>query len=653
MVKSCIRSGVAFALLVAAAPASAEVTRVEVKTRADIAATGYEKLIGTAHFAVDPKDPHNRVIADIDKAPVNAAGRVEFTADIYIVRPKDATRSNGVAFLDVINRGRKTIMRFSRVNATAGDGEGTEPVACPAAPAAARSDEEFADADDLGDGFLTDKGYTLVFVGWQFDVRRSARSMAIDLPRAKGTTGLVRAEFTPCDGREAQTVTDLRGYPPVDPRGADTVLTVREGPFGTATTVPRDRYTIEGTTLRMAGGFQKGQTYQIAWRTADPPIIGLGLAAFRDVAAWLKHGADAPSPARYAYAFGSSQSGRFLRAFLYDGFNTDEQGRQVLDAVMAHIAGAARLNINERLGTPNALSMFVGTRFPFAASSQRDPLTGKVDGLLDNDRARANQPKIFFTNSSVEYWGGGRAAALIHTTPDGKADLAPPANVRVYYLAGTQHSPGRFPPKAVTGQQPVNPVDYWLVLRALFDSLDNWVRNGVEPPASQYPRLSDGTLAPRDALAFPAIPGVHSPKTIAGGRQDGHELPFLVPQVDRDGNDRAGVRLPDITVPLATYTGWNFRTPAIGAPDQIVELTGSCIVFPATPEQASRTRDPRPSISERYGSKEAYLAKVQSAAAQLVRERYLLQTDVPKVMDRAAAMWQFAVEPQSTDQAQH
>jgi hypothetical protein len=644
MMRALPLSLVVAGLVLATSPAGAEVTRVDVKTRTAIGATGYEKIVGTAHFAVDPRDPHNRVIADIDKAPVNAEGRVEFSSDIYIVRPTDPARSNGVAFLDVVNRGNKTIMRFSRVDASAGDGEGTEPVACPAAPAATRRGEEFADAAALGDGYLTASGYTLVFVGWQFDIRRTGRAMTIDVPRAKGTTGIVRAEFTPCDAREAQTVADLRGYPAVDPNGSDTVLTVREGPFGTATVVPRERYVIDGAAVRMAGGFEKGRTYQISYKTVDPPIIGLGLAAFRDVAAWLKHADDAPVRARYAYAFGSSQSGRFLRAFLYDGFNTDEHGRQVLDAVMAHIAGAARLNINERLGTPNALSMFIGTRFPFAASSQRDPITGKVDGLLENDRARANQPKIFFTNSSVEYWGGGRSAALIHTTPDGKADLAPPANVRIYYLAGTQHSPGRFPPKTVAGQQPVNPVDYWLVLRALLESMDNWVRKGVEPPASQYPRLADGTLVPRDKLAFPAIPGVRSPHTIAAARQDGHELPLLVPQVDADGNDRAGVRLPDITVPLATYTGWNFRNPAIGAPEQLVDLTGSALVFPKSGSDAAAVHDPRRPIADRYRSKDAYLAQVRTAAADLVRQRYLLERDVPAVLDRAAAMWQFTTQ---------
>jgi hypothetical protein len=439
-----------------------------------------------------------------------------------------------------------------------------------------------------------------------------------------------------------QTVADLAGYPAVDPNGADTTLTVRDGPFGTPQPIARDMFTVERNIVRVKAGFEKGRTYRIAYRAADPPIEGLGLAAFRDVASWLKHGADAPARVRYAYVFGSSQSGRFLRTFLYGGFNTDEHGAPAFDAVMAHIAGAARLSINEPFGTPNELAMFTSSTFPFTTASQRDPISGRTDGLLDNDRARQNQPKIFFTNTSVEYWGGGRAAALIHTTADGKADLVPASNTRVYYLAGSQHSPGRFPPRMVTGQQPYNPVDYWYVMRALLAAMDRWVRDGVEPPASQYPSFATNTLVPVDRIAFPAIPGVHSPKTISAGRQDGKPLPFLVPQVDEDGNDRAGIRLPDLIAPLATYTGWNFRNPVIGGTDQLVDLTGSAIPFAKTKAEREARKDPRRSIEERYPSKEAYLAAARAAADALVKNGYLRAEDVPAIMTRAGDTWQFA-----------
>lgn len=627
----------------------AEVTRIEVKARAAVGASGYEKIVGTVHFAVDPKDPHNAVITDIDKAPLNSSGKVEFSADLYIMRPLDAARSNGVAFVDVVNRGNKTILRFSRSTAASTGDETTVTSACPPprgeGEAARRPGRAPADplADlDLGDGFLTDRGFTLVFVGWQFDVRRRGTSMTIDLPRARGVSAPVSAVFTPCDRRETQTVADLQGYPAIDVAAADTTLTVRDGVFGKTETVDKATWSLKDNVVRMPGGFTPGRIYEISYRTMDPPIAGLGLAAFRDIAAYLKHAPDAIAPARLAYSFGSSQSGRFLRAFLYDGFNTDEKGRQVYDAVMAHIAGAARLDINRRGGTPNALSMFSSSTFPFATTAQRDPISGKTEGLLDNPRARANQPKIFFTNSSVEQWGGGRAAPLITTTPDGTADVPLAANVRYYYFSGTQHSPGRFPPRVVTGQQPYNPVDYWWSMRALFVAMDDWVRKGVEPPASQYPKLADGSLVPVARVAFPTLPGVHSPKSIPAGRQGGKPIPFLVPQVDADGNDVAGVRLPEQAVPLATFTGWNFRNVTTGGPEDLVNLLGSAIPFAATRAARTAAGDPRPSIEERYGSAAAYQQQVKAAAERLVQGRYLLSQDAPRVIERATTAWRFA-----------
>ena len=352
----------------------------------------------------------------------------------------------------------------------------------------------------------------------------------------------------------------------------------------------------------------------------------------------MKKGAEGFPAAKQTVAWGSSQSGRFLRTFLYYGFNADERGAQVFDGVMAHIAGAARLSINEREGTPNALSMWTATGFPFADSAMRDPVTGVTDGLLENPRARQHQPKIFYTNSAVEYWGGGRSAALVHTAPDGRSDLRLPDNVRVYYLTGAQHSPARFPPRVTQGQQAENPVEYWWTLRALLVAMDGWVREGRQPPPSRYPRLADATLVAADKIAFPALPGVSSPKGIPGMRIGDKALPLLVPQVDHDGNELAGIRTPEISVPLATYTGWNFRRPEIGGPALLVSLMGGSMPF--APRQAVRAAgDPRPTIEERYPTEAAYTAAVRSAAETLVGDRYLLAEDVPPVMKRAAEQW--------------
>ena len=596
---------------------AAEVTRVDVAQRTDVGGSGYEKITGIVHFAVDPRDPRNRVITDLDKAPVNAAGRVEFSADFHLLRPREAARSNGVAIIDVPNRGGKPLL--GGINRAAISEPGADP--------------------DVGDGFLMRHGFTLAWVGWQFDVRRQNGALGIAVPAAAGITGLVHASFTPNNREPEQTVTDLAPYMPIDATGTDTTLTVRDGPFGRPKPIARANFKLQGNVVTLPDGFEPGRTYELSYRAANPPIAGLGLAAFRDFATWIRHAPDALAPARYTIAFGQSQSGRFLREFLYDGFNTDERGNQVFDGMMIHIAGGSRIDVNQRWSTVNSVAAYAATEFPFATISQRDPISGRTEGLLDNDRAREHQPKIFFTNTPVEYWGGGRAAALIHTSPDGRTDLALPENQRAYLLSGTQHGPGPFPPQATTGQLPVNPVNYWWAMRSLLLAMDRWVREDTPPPASQYPRLADGTLAPAVTAAFPAIPGVRSPRTISPGHQGNTPVPLLVPQVDEDGNDRAGIRLPDIAVPLATYTGWNFRNAAIGGTGDMVALMGSSLPFPKTPAVRAATHDPRKSIEERYGSKEQYLARVRDVAERLVKNGYVLTDDVPLIVKRAEQAW--------------
>ena len=609
--------------------ADAEVVRIDVGNRVDVGTSGYEKIIAGIHFAIDPADARNRRIVDLDKAPTNAQHRVEFDADLYILRPKDAARSNGVALVEVSNRGNKSLLStFNR--ATSG---GRDPS---------------TDAD-LGDGFLTKQGFTLVWVGWQFDVPARDLAMTLKAPIANGLSGVVRVEFTPNDNSAETTIADLAGYAALDPAAADSVLTVRDGPYGKAEEIARNRWTLKGTTLTLAGGFAPGRTYQLGVHANNLPVTGVGLAAFRDTTSWLKYGGTLTSnsggaalnvgPMRHAIAFGSSQSGRFLRTFMYYGFNTDEKGRKVYDGVMAHIAGAARLSINERTATPNGLAMFTATGFPFSDRAQRDPISGKTEGLLENERARENQPDIFYTNTAVEYWGGGRSAALIHTTPDGRSDITPPPNVRIYFLTGAQHSPARFPARISTGQQPDNPLEYAWTLRALLTAMDRWVRQGTVPPASQYPRLSDESLVRADAIGFPAIPGVQSPRTLVGGRQGEAMLPFLVPKVDEDGNEITGVRTPEQAVPVATYTGWNFRNKSVGGTSQLVSLLGSSIAFPRTQADRTRTGDPRRSIEERYPSRDRYLTLARARADQLVKGGYLLTGDVAQVLKRIEDLW--------------
>jgi hypothetical protein len=431
------------------------------------------------------------------------------------------------------------------------------------------------------------------------------------------------------------------------------VLTVRDGLSARSQTIPRQEWKIAGNVVTLQKGFEPGRNYEISYKAANPPISGLGLLAVRDITAFAKH--EAQKRAKYAIGLGVSQSGRFLRTFLYDGMNTDEKGRQVFDGVMAHIAGAARLDVNRRWATPTGLGTYAATGFPFADMAQKDPVSGVTDGLLDNARARTNQPKIFYTNTGVEYWGGGRSAALIHTTADGGKDIVLPANVRTYFFAGNQHGPSAFPPPEGQGQQKANPTDYWWNMRALVLAMDRWVREGTEPPPSQYPQLGNGSLVKAATVAFPAIPGVQSPRTLTPGLRmsaelapgsagAGAPLPFLVPQVDADGNERAGIRLPEVTVPLATYTGWNFRNSRIGGTDQLVSLLGSYIPFAQTKTEREARHDPRPSIEERYASRDQYMDLINKAAATLVKDGYLLAQDVPSVTKRAADHWEMARE---------
>lgn len=627
------RLSIATALLLILIPsfADAEVVRFEVRSTRDLSggrsfgSVGrYEEVTGRLFFAVDPADPANRLVVDLDKAPKNASGRIEFSADVVIYRPRDAARANGIALIDVVNRGNKTVIGAFNRPGLAVDRE-------------------------AGDGFVFSRGYTVVCVGWEFDVPKREGAIRIDVPAAAGVRGIVRAMFTPSSNAREFTVNDLAPYPPVDAGAAESSLTVRDVPLATPVALPKGAWHISGTTVTVDAGFQPGRWYEVSYAAVDPPVGGIGFLSIRDTAAWIKNGADAPH-ARYAVGFGSSQSGRFLRTFLYEGFNTDEKGRQALDGVMAHIAGSARIDLNRRWATPTSLATYTATSFPFADLAQRDPVAGVTEGALDNPRARAHQPKIFYTNTGVEYWGGGRVAALVHTSPDGARDLELPANERVYFLAGSQHGPASFPPAASNGQQKDNPTDYWWVMRALLVGMEEWVVKGTPPPDSQYPRLADKTLAAATDVVFPQIPNVRLPNSLtAGGRAanrlvsgdgaPGTPIPLFVPQVDRDGNERAGIRLPDVSVPLATVTGWNFRKPAIGAPDQLFPLLGSYIPFASTKATRDAARDPRRSIEERYRSRDAYVQQVRDAASALVKGRYLLADDVAGIVGRAENHW--------------
>jgi hypothetical protein len=624
-------------LLVVPVLAGAEVSRVEITSRRDAAggksfgSTGpYERLAGKIYFTIDPANRRNQVIADLDKAPRNGAGKVELSADIVIFTPRDPARGNGIALFDIVNRGNTVAFNvFSGPVTNTPEGE-------------------------AGDGFLLARGFTIVQVGWEFDARGAVR---IEVPGAAGVTGLVRAWFIP-NNRNATQVGDLVGYTPGDPASPQNALRVRQRLGGDWTTVPRDKWTLaKDNTVTLDGGFEPGQTYEVAYVVTNPPVAGLGFAAVRDAASWVRYAPDAAVSAKQLIAFGSSQTGRWLRDFVYEGFNTDERNRRVFDGVMPHIGGGGAVLLNERWSTPTSLLMEIATRFPFADRKQRDPVTGAEDGLLENPRASDNQPKVFHTFSDTEYWE--RGGALVHTTPDGSRDITLPDNARLYHFASASHNIGPFPPTITTGEVANNPFDLRISMRALLVAMERWVRDGAAPPASRHPRLSDGTLVRAADVSFPAVRGLTSPRTAYAGVRganahlskqggQGAPLPLVVPQVDRDGNSRGGIRLPDVAVPLATHTGWIYRNAKIGGTEQFFPLNGSYVPFARTKAEREQTGDPRPSIEERYQSREHYLTLVEEAAAPLVKNGYLLADDVARIVRRAGEHWDFVTRQATT-----
>ena len=647
-----------FCVLAQPLSTSAEVTSVTITSRTILAdgrsfgSTGqYERLVGRIEFALDPADLHNVVIVDLNRARRAPDGRVHFASDLNVLRPADPTKGNGVLLFGISNRGVLDLPGTFNRGTTSDDG--------------------------IGDGLLMKDGYTLVFVGWEFDVPaprlRIEAPAAIILPPGSGADSLsveiMVNERTP----EAFLIDDPAGrppatYPPAESSNPRDTLIVRDHFLAAGTVIPRAlwRFVVGPDGLpkiQLDGGFDPGRFYRVTYKARNPVVAGVGLAAIRDAAAAFRYRSDLPLHGQAAYAFGQSQAGRFLRQFLFDGFNVDERDRRVFDAMWVHKAGAARGSFNERFATPSAGDLFRPTRFPFSDSDQ-DDIDGMRAGL--SSRYRADQrPKIFYTNTSVEYWGGGRAAALTHTTVDGKRDLVLPYNIRIYFLAGTQHIVPAFPPVRTPaaaganvsaaqrsgGRQLNNPTPHANVMRALLRAWHQWAAAGTPPPASQYPRLSDKTLVSIKRNVFPPLPGVPNPRTIQGpGRTGGGKvtaLPHLVPQVDRDGNELGGIRDPEVAVPLATTTGWNFRDPSLGNPGEIYQLLGSYLPFAPTKAARQANGDPRASIEERYPSVDVYLQRVREAAMDLIRRRYVLAEDLDVILARAKEHWSFATREQT------
>jgi hypothetical protein len=671
---ACVLSIVIF--LFSTARADAHVTRVEIISRADVLdgrafglAGAYEKIVGRVYFAVNPDNLHNKLIVDLDKAPRNAQGEVEFSADLYLLKPKDMNKGNGSVLFEVSNRGGKGILHL--VNGFS-----------PATP-----------EGEYGDGFLMREGYTVAWVGWEFDVADEGDRLKLLAPiihdaGGKEIRGLVRSDFTPAQkvddmplGHSLLGPTGGKSYPVADPASTKHVLTVRDTLDGKRQTIPRAQWsfarTVDGKVaadthfIHLDGGFQAGKIYEVVYEAKDPVVVGLGFAAVRDFLSFLKYDSQGTAPVKRVYAVGISQSGRFLRHFLYQDFNADEQGHVVMDGVIAHVGGAGRGSFNHRFAQPSRdaqplSSIFFPTDlFPFTDLPETDPDTGETAGFLDASIKSKNAPKLFLTNTSYEYWG--RAASLIHTSPDGLSDAKIGENTRVYLLAGLQHFSVPFPPDKDGGpdskaQQLHNPNPVQWYWRALITDMNQWVKDGTAPPVSAYPKIADGTLVPLSKWAFPKIPGVNKPHEVSlayhldFGPQwkegivtleppkVGKPFAVLVPQSDANGNDEGGVSLPELQVPLATYTGWNLRDPSIGLTDLRLSFYGSFIPFAKTAAEREKSGDPRLSVAERYASRDEYMGKFAEAALKLMRERFLLREDLPALLERGEREWKELAE---------
>ena len=595
----------------------------------------YERVIATARGEVDPADPANKGIALIDKAPRNARGKVEYATDVFILRPKDFSRGNGRILYEVNNRGRK--MLFGNI------ADGPQGVNDPKTLA------------DLGNAFPLRQGYTIVWSGWDPDAPRANMGLALTAPLATDNgqpiVQTVREEFVSGTRVGVLEVFKL-SYEAATLEQPSARLTVRERAADEPRELPLNQWSfVDGRSIKLRDGTKPkpGFLYEFHYEARNPKVQALGFAATRDVVSWLRHDPDAVQATggkiTHALAIGFSQAGRYLRNHISEGFNRDEKGRRVFDGIHSHIAGVGRVFFNmpfaqpARTGTQHEDHDFPENAFPFSTATLSDPLAGKTGSLFRGD---GSDPLLIETNTSTEYWQKG--ASLLHTDPLGTQDITLPANARVYMIAGTQHG-GRAGATTDPGPNinPRNPHNPMPAVRALLVALDDWVVSGKAPPPSRVPTLADGTLVDADKAGFPAVPGaaiVRTTNRIAPPGDWVHPKPAdrayrtMVCKVDADGNEAGGIRLPDIAVPLATYTGWNEYKPPYPA-GEIADRDGSCLPFPVDKAAREASGDPRLSIAERYKSGADYVARVQAVVTALLADRLILPEDAEKYIERA------------------
>jgi len=600
----------------------------------------YEELKGRLHFTVDPAHVANQAITDLSRAPRDASGRVAFAADVSLLLPVDRAAASGRVLLDVVNRGNTvSVPNFNHA---------TRPTLVPGA--------DPDPAVDTGDGWLMRNGWVVLSCGWQSDLPPDVPGLlrlhapeALDLG-GRRMTGRVYVQLQAPVDVDAFLLSD-RGHQPYDAADLaqpDAVLIVRDQPDGEIAVIPRDRWRFRDRQhIELDGGFSRGRIYQCVYTAVGAKVLGLSIAALRDAAAWMKYGGageDHPAPGAIhrAHAYGRSQTGRLLRTLVHHDLNADEAGRRAFDGIIANVAGAMLGEFNHRFGQN---------------SKDRPSMMDCLEPTRVEPRGGL---KVFYTNTSFEYHRGD--ASLIHTDRAGVRDDDPGPDVRVYHFTGTEHGTGLWPPTDTTtvaadprgfaerSQNLRSVVNYGRLLRALLVHLDRWTAHGIAPPPSRVPRIADGTAVDPSDLGklFERIPGARYPVHHERPQRrdfttlppkDGPTYATRVSAVDDDGNERAGIPVPEVTVPLATHTGWNLRHADIGGADQMLYFAGATLPFAKTRAERERAGDPRPSIAERYRSREDYLERVREAARKLAAAGYLLDEDIDTSLGYAGRFW--------------
>jgi Alpha/beta hydrolase domain len=619
-----------------ASPAAAKVVKFDIVRVESPAFEGrvfgavgtYDRVLARATIAVAPDDPHNIVIADLDRAPRNAQGLVEAVTDVEILRPTIAANGNRRLLYEALNRGNKLALTLFNDQTN--------------------SANDLVKAADAGNGFLMNRGYTIVWSGWQGDVTPGNGRMTFSPPVAAGITGLAREDFV-FDNTDG-IVSAALNYPAADLDPAHAKLSVRRREADPRSTPAGLEFSFDSPTkitITRPDGFDAGAIYEFIYTAKDPKVMGLGFAASRDIVSFLHNETTDTNPLKgridRAIGFGASQSGRYLHDYLYLGFNADEAGRQVFDGLMPHISGGKKTFTNYRFSQPgrspyqHADMLYPGADFPFTYPVITDTLTGKTDGFLARCLANNTCPKIIKTDSEIEFYQ--QRASLVVTDTQGHA-LDMPDNVRLFLISNLQHfALANAKSEMVKACAfPTNPLNAGPPARALLTALDGWISNGTLPPASRYPSRRDDTLVSPEieAAAFPKIPGfaytsrMARPTLLISSEMPptkGAAYPVFVPRTDADGRDIAGLHLPTLEAPAATHTGWNLRKTGFGE-GELCDNNGSMIPFAATREERLKNGDSRLSMAERYPSAGDRAAAIAKAAQQLVQDRLLLPEDV-------------------------